>query len=327
MNLFGLAVDLAHRYLITQKNAGRSKRQQRRRSGAATAPRTTSSEKSRASSIRAEAWLHPPGEPTGRTARKAREAWIPVGESVVVKGRMLRDGMVYTGQYLPGVSQYVATDPALIDPSLPVDDRSPDTQGLQMGYWPSYSEMIPASRAAYLDWLAQGRPGGAYVGYVFLFFYGIERRILYDTDRSNISNAETGALIAEVQRLLKLYRENKSFSGYASEFLSFVNCLRADRDLSQLQPPLVRQGWELPLELKLGLGSIVAAGDPLPASWGTVLAQVESRDLFENTSSSMPGRIQRSLHVAVSGSSWIGDQDSTQQNAVDTLLSSCQCQF
>ena len=185
----------------------------------------------------------------------------------MVKGRRLGDGMIHVGRFLPGISQYVTNDPALIDPGLPVDDRSPDTEGLQMGYWPSYSDIAPASRAAYLDWLAEGRPSGAYVGYVFLFFYGIERRILYDIDRSEINSPETRALIAEVERLLKLYRENRSFSGYASEFLSFVNCLRADWDVSQLEPPLVRQGWELPLELKLGLGSIVAAGDPLPASW------------------------------------------------------------
>ncbi len=267
LNLVSFFVDLARRYLVTQEDTGRSKRQQRKQWVVPTAPRAIVSENRRASPIPTEDRLHTLVGPKRRTARKARDAWIPVGKSVVIKGRTLRDGMVYAGQFLPGVSKYVATDPALIDPSLPVDDRSPDTKGLQMGYWPSYSGMTPASRAAYLDWLAQGRPGGAYVGYVFLFFYGIERRILYDTDRSDISSAETGALIAEVQRLLRLYRENKSFSGYAGEFLSFVNCLRADRDLSQLEPPLVRQGWELPLELKLGLGSIVAAGDPLPASW------------------------------------------------------------
>ncbi len=175
--------------------------------------------------------------------------------------------MVYVGRSLNSVSQYVTVDPALIDPSLPVDNRSPDTEGRHMGYWPSYSAITPASRAAYLDWLAEGRPGGAYVGYVFLFFYGIERRILYDIGHADITGEEAGALIAEVERLLGLYGENGSFSGYARGLLSLANCLRVDMDFSGLEPPLIRQGWELPLEVKLALGSLVASGDPLPASW------------------------------------------------------------
>ena len=49
-----------------------------------------------------------------------------------------------------------------------------------MTYWPSYSEISSAARTAYVDWLASGRRPGAHIGYVFLFFYGIERRVLVD---------------------------------------------------------------------------------------------------------------------------------------------------
>ena len=208
-----------------------------------------------------------PVEQTKPTVRIRNRAWVPVRESVTVKGRKLSEGMVYVGSGLRGVSQHIPIEPALIDPSLPVDNRHPDIDGEYMGYWPSYSDVSPKSRAAYLDWLAAGRPAGAYVGYVFLFFYGIERRILYETDRSELAGAESAALVEEVERLQDLYRNNNSFNGYASEFLSIVNCLRTDTDLTTIQPPLVRRGWELPIEVKLGLGSIVASGEPLPASW------------------------------------------------------------
>ena len=189
--------------------------------------------------------------------------WVPVGETVVVKGRRLSGGMLYVGSSLRGVSQYVNVDPALIDPGLSVNNR----EGLDMSYWPSYSEITPASRAAYLDWLAADRPSGADIGYVFLFFYGIERRILFEIDQVDLADAETSALIAEVERLLNLYREDNSFARYASEFLQFVNCLQAGSDVSDLEPPLDGQGRELPLELKLGLGSMLENGEPLPASW------------------------------------------------------------
>ena len=88
----------------------------------------------------------------------------------MVHGRNLADGMVYVGYELGGASPDVPIDPALIDPRLQVDNRFPDKNGQEMGYWPSYSTITPASRAAYLDWLAAGRPKGAYIGYVFLFF-------------------------------------------------------------------------------------------------------------------------------------------------------------
>ena len=205
--------------------------------------------------------------PTKHTARKRKTAWVPVGESVTVKGRRLPDGMVYVGSGLRGISHYVRTEPALIDPKLPVDNRAPDIHGRHMGYWPSYSDIPAASRAAYLDWLAAGRPEGVYIGYVFLFFYGIERRLLYEIDRADLAGAEAGALIAEIERLLLLYGKSNSFSGYAGEFLSLVNCLRTGLDAVALEPPLIRRSWEFPLELKLGLGSIVASGEPLPAPW------------------------------------------------------------
>ena len=194
-------------------------------------------------------------------------AWIPPGEPLMVQGRQLTDGMIYVGSGLRGISQYAGAEPALIDPQLLVDDRFPDVHGHDMSYWPSYSEMTPASRAAYLDWLAEGRPGGAYIGYVFLFFYGIERRMLFDGDREKVPSEETHVLAREIERLLDLYGDNNSFSHYAGDFLSLVKSLEVDLKAPLWEPPLTHPGWELPLEVKLGLGSIVAAGDPLPPRW------------------------------------------------------------
>ncbi|MDE2987413.1 MAG: TerB N-terminal domain-containing protein [Chloroflexota bacterium] len=203
----------------------------------------------------------------GDQVEKSGGEWVPPGEAVAVQGRQIADGMVYVGSRLRGVSRYVEIEPALIDPTLPVADLRPDIEGQYMGYWPSYSEIPNNSRAAYLDWLAAGRPAGAYIGYVFLFFYGIERRLLIDLDRSDLGDDESRDLIAEVERLLALYGENNSFRGYAGEFLSVVNCLRSDLDFANLEPPRDRRSWELPLELKLGLGSLVASGDPVSAPW------------------------------------------------------------
>ena len=199
--------------------------------------------------------------------RAGANAWVPAGQTVTVQGRELPGGMLYVGSDLPGVSPYVSIEPALIDPKLPGNHRSPDRSGDEMGYWPSYSEISTASRAAYLDWLAAGRPGGADIGYVFLFFYGIERRVVFDGVHLQEARAETPKLIDEVARLLELYQDNNSFRGYAGTFLSFAPLLHGPVNVGDLTPPLTRHGWDFPIELQLALGAIVNAGEPLPASW------------------------------------------------------------
>ena len=68
---------------------------------------------------------------------------------------------------------------SLIDPTLSVSPRG-DPDGTTLGYWPSYATLDPRARRTYLEWLVAGRPGGAPIGYVFLYFYGLERRLIVD---------------------------------------------------------------------------------------------------------------------------------------------------
>ncbi len=136
-----------------------------------------------------------------------------------------------------------------------------------MGYWPSYSTIPPSSRGAYLRWLAGGRAGGAYIGYVFLFFYGIERRVILDAQHDELAREEVPQLLSEVERLLDLYEENGSFCGYASGFLAMARLAGIQVNVEDLEPPGARGGWELPLEVKLAAGAFAADGEPLPGPW------------------------------------------------------------
>lgn len=134
--------------------------------------------------------------------------------------------MVYVGRVLASVVHDSRSEPALIDPSLPIDDAAPDHEGSGMGYWPSYGSISPACRAGFLSWLAAGRSNpNAYIGYVFLFFYGIERRVLHAAELTPDARAEVPGLCAEVRRLLAIYGRNNSFRRYASEFLDVVAAL------------------------------------------------------------------------------------------------------
>lgn len=98
-------------------------------------------------------------------------AWIPAGETIEVGGILISGGLVYVGTSLP--TPMGGNDPCLIDPSKSVASHGDYTER-QMGYWPSYSEISPSARRAYLNWLAGGRQDPeADVGYVFIFFYGL----------------------------------------------------------------------------------------------------------------------------------------------------------
>lgn len=137
-----------------------------------------------------------------------------------------------------------------------------------MSYWPSYASIPDRCRAAYLQWLAAGRRSrGAYIGYVFLFFYGLERRVLHDRFYSQLAQAESRAILAEVEALLEVYGGNSSFKRYATSFLEIGRALDPETRLEVLTPPEEKVGWETPSTVKLALGRYAASGLPLPAEW------------------------------------------------------------
>jgi uncharacterized tellurite resistance protein B-like protein len=194
--------------------------------------------------------------------------WVPAGGRATVSGLDLGD-MLYTGRGLPPVSRARAhVEPALIDPTLKLGEGEPDREGDLMMYWPSYATCHPDSRRAYLEWLAGGRGPGAYIGYVFLFFYGIERRVLVDAALSGRARDEVDALLAEVERLAGLYRLSGSFRAYSGAFLSFARFALRPVDVAALRPPRERVNFaEPPFALRLALGTFAREVRPVPPEW------------------------------------------------------------
>ena len=175
--------------------------------------------------------------------------------------------MVYIGSGAKSVDGCVI-EPCLIDPGLPVGWKRPDWAGDTMGYWPSYDGVGKRARAAYLAWLIDGRRSeSAYIGYVFLFFYGLERRLLVDLD-SDFEHPDVAVIVAEIERLVGIYGDNHSFAGYAISLLGFVEALRSVNVKMQPVPwdPDYR-GWEVPAAVRVGVGKYVANGSGIPAEW------------------------------------------------------------
>lgn len=197
--------------------------------------------------------------------------WVSPGESVEVADLSLPGGMLYVGSDLRGA--YGQAEPALINPALKVAQRNIDPSLRLTDYWPSYSECTPEARRAYLQWQAGGRQApDANIGYVFLFFYGLERRILVDAVANATAKADIPAIKQEVQRLLAIYSDNGSFRHYASQFLAYVEAESVEPAIYKQPPPAAGGSYELPMGLRIGLGQTAVDQQPVPASWALAWA-------------------------------------------------------
>jgi tellurite resistance protein len=172
-------------------------------------------------------------------------------------------GLVYVGENLPDLSRG-HNDACLINPTLRIAAAEPWQGGEEMDYWPKYDSIPARCRGAYLKWLATGRSDSkACVGYVFLFFYGLERRLFHDGMKQRISEKERAAIVGEVRRLLAVYGENRSFKGYAT------NLLAMERGLFQPQadiPDYLNLADSFSADpFQVQLARYAAAQKPLPA--------------------------------------------------------------
>lgn len=198
--------------------------------------------------------------------------WVPAGESISIAGFNLPGGMLYVGSGLR--ARYGETEPALINPRLNVTAEPVDVSLRLTDYWPSYSNITPDARRSYLQWLASGRQDPEVnIGYVFLYFYGLERRVLVDARTDPAAKAEVPAIKAEIHRLLGIYGDSNSFRRYATHFLSYLEAEHVSAKVYLGAPPIITErSYELPLSLKLCLGQLAVDQQPVPVCWALAWA-------------------------------------------------------
>lgn len=130
-------------------------------------------------------------------------------ENIEIKGFKINNAMIYTKD-----SRYDDEYSSTVTLSSPVG--IPDGERPKLDYWPSYQDLTDNQRAKYLEWLASGRNSELEeVGYIFIFFYGLERRYFIDKKDKEI-------ILNEVQRLLSKYGElSGSLRSYLGNFLIY----------------------------------------------------------------------------------------------------------
>lgn len=164
--------------------------------------------------------MKPPITPASTSARRSgREfdiRWFGKDEELKVADFVLKGPCVYASS---GSMHGRRADPSEILIGAPVTSVS--DQSHDLGYWPWYSGLSPGQRKYYLSWLASGRASLPISdGYLFLYYYGIERRMLVD-------KADRAWGLQEVVRLRKLDQPRigtsagRSFRTYSTGLLWF----------------------------------------------------------------------------------------------------------
>jgi len=204
--------------------------------------------------------------PTKRE-RGSDARWLLPENTLEVAGYSISAGFVYVADYEPG-SSGKWSDPSLINTRLRANNHAPRTVG-DIGYWPTYSELSPSHRAGYLQWLAGGRKApNVDAGYLFIFFYGLERRAIDELIGRGAWTEELDLIADEVERLRELYQESGSFQAYTGNFLGLLACSKAVLMRKRVELRFTLSGrWDVPVEVKLGLGQFSVAGDPIPGRW------------------------------------------------------------
>ncbi|MBW5811982.1 TerB N-terminal domain-containing protein [Yersinia kristensenii] len=205
----------------------------------------------------------------------ARASWLRPGELAVVAGINLPDGMVYIGNKYK--SNRTGAEPAFINPSMDVAPEEIDISLPLIDNTPDYSTCSPEARKGYLQWLSDGRKSpNADISYVFLFFYGLEHRILIDAAIDPIAKKELPILESEINRLLNIYGKNNAFNHYAQNLLVYITRVNIDEKLYLSSPPATREAsTELPLALLVGLGQLALDQKPLPVEWALAWGEAD----------------------------------------------------
>lgn len=200
-------------------------------------------------------------------------SWIAPGTEVYVQGRGIRGGLFYFGAGLPSVTGMLPTEPALVDPDLPVAWERPAPNSVGLGTSPSYLGGSPECRSRFLNWLDGDRSDAdIHADYVLLYLYGLERRLLFDLAPCSDTRAEAEQAIQELTRLLSVYGASAELSRRVGSFLDVARLRHGGCPAHEHEPPCNWLGLSPRPILAAAVAEFAAKGNPLPTAWAHSIA-------------------------------------------------------
>ena len=158
-----------------------------------------------------------------KSKNQSKGQWISPNEEITIGKKTITKGLFYFGGVLKG-ENYGETESSLVDDSLSIKDAPYTFTDNSLGYWPSFQGLSPMCRGAYIDWLASDRDmPDVPIGYLFIYFYGLERRLIKDYKEGLVKGEECTEICKEILRLKSIFKDNYSFNGYSSRLLDYVS--------------------------------------------------------------------------------------------------------
>ena len=208
----------------------------------------------------------PSPRPIARTAVR----WVPFGQEVQLRTTSIRGGGFFFGQ--PEDSGRALA--GCVDPSLPIDIAAPDWTGEQMSYYPQYAYIGPRQRGAYIAWLHSKRDYPKLgIGYVYLFFYGLERRLLIDAPSDPTARAEVPAIMEHLDRLIRTYGSNEGFHRYGEALRALASTIHG---LTLPEIDDSESDWSIGLRSRIGLR--MRERQPITSQEGFAIARATTPD-------------------------------------------------
>lgn len=197
-----------------------------------------------------------------KSKNKTPGKWIRSGESITIMGQTFTGGNFYFGGKLSSLDGY-GTEASLVDDSLEIESKPSSFEDENLGYWPKFISLSPKGRGAFLSWLSGNRSDPeTSLGYVFIYFYGLERRITVDSIKQGVDDTEFKSLFDEILRLKGIYGSSRSFSNYSTCLLE-VMCVLRPHVVSH--PELEKTPQRDSLLFKHRLATTVSEEKPVPA--------------------------------------------------------------
>lgn len=207
--------------------------------------------------------------------------WFNPGELAIIQGFNITCGMIYVGTELKNFENtyyHHRDDDALINPKLSVQKNNDNYHAFPSLYIFSfaYSQLTPNQRACYLSWLADGKNDpDIFIGYIFTYFYGLERRLLFEIPRNHSLKNERPLLLDELHRLIGLLEKKEPGTPYLNSLVNHINNLIFYEQSPEIfqqcfyqdPVPLPTYNTGMPLALQTGLAQMALDQINLPSDW------------------------------------------------------------